>query len=231
MRNLTCKRIQVDEMWSFCYAKAKNVTAKMAEKHPMAGDVWLWVALDADTKLVPAWCIGHRDSEAAGAFIRDLASRLSNRVQLTSDGHGAYLQAVEDVFGAEIDYSQLIKLYAADRQAEARYSPAKCIGCKRKRIIGQPEAEHISTSYVERQNLTARMSMRRFTRLTNAFSKRIEHHAAAVALYYFTYNFIRVHSSLRITPAMAAGVTDRLWEVSDLVALLESQEAGLSLAA
>ncbi len=215
----------------FLLCKAKNVTAKIAEKHPMAGDVWLWVALDADTKLVPAWCIGHRDSESAEAFMRDLAGRLSNRVQLTSDGHTAYLQAVEDVFGAEIDYSQLIKMYAADRQTEARYSPAKCIGCKRKPIIGQPDREHISTSYVERQNLTARMSMRRFTRLTNAFSKRIEHHAAAVALYYFTYNFIRIHRSLRVTPAMAAGVTDRIWEVSDLVALLEEQEMALPAAA
>jgi len=231
MRNLSCNRIQVDEIWSFCYAKARNVTPKIREEHPMAGDVWLWTALDADTKLVPAWCIGHRDAEAAQAFIRDLAGRLRNRVQLTSDGHHAYLQAIAGVFGTEVDYSQLIKLYVADRQTEARYSPAKCIGCRKKVVIGAPDPEHISTSFVERQNLTARMSMRRFTRLTNAFSKKIESHAAAIALYYFTYNFIRIHQTLRTTPAMAAGVTDRLWEVSDLVALLEASERGLERAA
>jgi IS1 family transposase len=231
MRNLPCKRLQVDELWSFCYAKQRNVTPEIAEQHPMAGDVWLWTALDADTKLVPAWCIGDRDAVAAEAFLRDLAGRLSNRVQLTSDGHKAYLGAIESVFGTEIDYSQLIKLYAAERQTEARYSPAKCIGCRRKQMIGNPVLEHVSTSFVERQNLTARMSMRRFTRLTNAFSKKIESHAAAIALYFFSYNFIKIHRTLRVTPAMAAGVTDRLWEVSDLVALLEAEEQGLERAA
>jgi IS1 family transposase len=231
MRNLSCQRIQVDELWSFCYAKSRNVTAKIAKEHPMAGDVWLWTALDADTKLVPAWCIGHRDAEAAEAFIRDLANRLSNRVQLTSDGHRAYLGAVESVFGTEIDYSQLIKLYARDREPEVRYSPPKCIGCRREPVTGNPDPKHISTSYVERQNLTARMSMRRFTRLTNAFSKKIESHAAAIALYFFSYNFIKIHRTLRVTPAMAAGVTDRLWEVSDLAALMEAEDWGAKKAA
>jgi IS1 family transposase len=231
MRNLTCKRIQVDELWSFVAAKQKNVTSKVKAREPMAGDVWLWTALDADSKLVPTWCIGNRDAEAAEAFIRDLAKRLSNRVQLTSDGWKPYLQAVETVFGTEIDYSMLIKLYAADRQPEARYSPPKCIGCQQRPVTGSPDPKHISTSYVERQNLTARMSMRRFTRLTNAFSKKMDSHAAAIALYFFSYNFIRIHSTLRMTPAMAAGVTDRLWEVSDLVALLEADERGLERAA
>ena len=231
MRNLTCKRIQVDELWSFVAAKQKNVTTKVKAREPMAGDIWLWTALDADTKLVPAWCIGNRDADAAEAFIRDLASRLSNRIQLTSDGWKPYLEAVEAVFGTEIDYSMLIKLYAADRQPEARYSPPKCIGCNQRPITGSPDPKHVSTSYVERQNLTARMSMRRFTRLTNAFSKKLDSHAAAIALYFFSYNFIRIHATLRVTPAMAAGVTDRLWEVSDLVALLEADERGLQRAA
>lgn len=224
MRNLECRRMQVDEIWSFCYAKAKNVTPEIKEQHPMAGDVWLWVALDADTKLVPSWCIGHRDAEAADAFMRDLAGRLKHRIQLTSDGHKTYLQAVEGAFGIDIDYAQLVKLYAQERQTEARYSPAKWIGSRRETVIGDPDIQHISTSYVERQNLTARMSMRRFTRLTNAFSKKIESHAAAIALYYFSYNFIKIHRTLRMSPAMAAGVTDRLWEVADLVTLLEDEE-------
>lgn len=229
-RNLSCQRVQVDEMWGFCYAKQKNVTPKMAEERT-CGDVWLWTAIDADTKLVPSWTLGMRDAATAHEFMTDLAGRLSNRVQLTSDGHKPYLRAVEDAFGNDIDYSMLVKIYGNSVEGEKRYSPAVCLGCERKPVTGTPDPKHISTSYVERQNLSVRMATRRYTRLTNAFSKKIENHTAAVALYYFAYNFIKIHSTLRMTPAMAAGVTNRLWEVSDLVALLESAERRLERAA
>jgi len=220
LRNLKLRRVQCDEIWQFCYAKQKSVTDRMlARGH--AGDVWTWVAIDAETKLVPCWMLGSRDANAAKAFIDDLAGRLANRVQLTTDGHRTYLSAVEGAFGCDVDYAMLVKLYGNDPEAEVRYSPAQCIGSRSEIIIGQPEPEHISTSYAERQNLTMRMSMRRFTRLTNGFSKKIENHAAAAALHFMHYNFVRIHQTLRVPPAMAAGITDRLWEMRDIAALLD----------
>ncbi len=224
LRNLTSRRLQVDEMWGFNYCKARNVTSKIATKHPMAGDVWLWVALDADTKLVPAWRVGDRDLATAYDFMHDLADRLTNQVQLTTDGHRPYLEAVESAFGVDIDYAMLIKIYGSD-QTEKRYSPAKCLGCAARTITGQPNPKHINTSFIERQNWSVRTAMRRYTRLSNGFSRKIENHCAAVALNYFAYNFIKIHRTVRMSPAMAAGVTDRLWEVSDLVALLETSES------
>jgi IS1 family transposase len=231
-QNLNCKRVQVDELWAFIGAKQKNVTATLKEKNPDAGDIWLWVAIDADTKLVPCWMLGGRDATVAAQFLYDLRLRLKNRVQLTSDGHKAYLEGVEYAFsGINLDYAMLVKLYGESPDPEKRYSPAQCVGCKRRVVIGDPDPDHISTSFAERQNLSVRMSIRRYTRLTNAFSRKLENHAAAVALYYFAYNFIKIHRTLRVTPAMAAGVTDRLWEVSDIVALLEASERGLERAA
>ena len=220
LRNLNCRRIECDEIWSFVYAKQKNVESTK-DAPGVAGDVWTWVALDADSKLVPSWLIGTRDLGTAYTFMHDLAERLSNRVQLTTDGHRPYLEAVESAFGEDIDFAQLVKVYGSDPEAETRYSPAKCLGCNVKPISGSPNPKHISTSYVERQNLMMRMSMRRFTRLTNAFSKKVEMHAHSVALHFIYYNFVKIHQSLRMTPAMAAGVTDRLWEIDDLVGLLE----------
>lgn len=221
--NLTCKRIQVDECWAFCYAKAKNVTPEIAAKNPDAGDVWTWAAIDADTKLIPSWIVGPRDSASARMFVSDLASRLADRVQLTSDGLNLYLAAVERAFLGKVDYAILIKVYGnLSTDAQRRYSPAECMGCERTPIEGNPDPKHVSTSYIERANLTMRMGMRRFTRLTNGFSKKVEHHAAAVALHMMHYNFVRIHSTLRTTPAMAAGVTIKLWEISDIVALLDS---------
>ena len=191
---------------------------------PSAGDVWTWVAIDAQTKLVPSWHIGARDGYIAEIFVRDLASRLANRVQITTDGHRPYLEAVEGVFGADVDYAMLQKIYGPSPEGQRRYSPAECISIRERVIEGNPDPDHISTSYVERQNLTMRMSIRRFTRLTNAFSKKLENHAHSVALHYMHYNFVRQHKSLRVSPAMAAGVTDRLWNVSDIVAVLEAWE-------
>src|SRR6266481_2624574 len=189
------------------------------------GDVWTWTAIDADTKLIPSWLVGGRDSDYAMAFMDDLASRLANRVQITSDGHRAYLEAIEGAFGGDVDYAQLVKLYGATSEsAKGRYSPAECIGARKERIEGNPDMKHVSTSYVERQNLTMRMSIRRFTRLTNAFSKKLENHSLSVALHYMHYNFCRIHKTLRITPAMAAGVTDRLWSADDIAALVEAAE-------
>ena len=224
VRGLRSKRIQVDEIWSFTFAKQKNAaTAKGVVDH--VGDTWTWVALDADTKLMVSWLVGGRDSEYAGAFIQDVADRLANRVQLTSDGHKAYLGALEDAFGGAVDYAQLVKLYgAAPESAKGRYSPAECTGIIKTRIEGTPDPKHVSTSYVERRNLTMRMHMRRFTRLTNAFSKKVENHVHAVALHTMYYNFVRIHGTLRTSPAMAAGVTDRLWEVADIVALVEAAD-------
>jgi IS1 family transposase len=217
-RNLNSKRLQCDEIWSFCYAKQKNVPL---EKQGVFGygDVWTWVAIDADSKLVPCWHHGRRDARAAHDFINDLASRLKNRVQLTTDGHRPYLNAVEGAFGCDIDYAMLIKLYG-ESSDERRYSPADCIGCETKVLTGNPDPEHISTSYVERQNLTMRMSMRRFTRLTNGFSKKLENLKHAVALHYMFYNFARIHKTLRCSSAQEAGVTDKLWSVEDIVALI-----------
>jgi len=224
-RNLKCRRIQVDEIWTFTYAKQKNVgSAKAAPQG--AGDTWTWTAIDAETKLVPSWLVGGRDSEYAMAFMDDLAARLDNRVQLTSDGHKAYLEAVEGAFGGDVDYAMLVKMYGnAPESAKGRYSPAECTGARKTRIEGDPDPKHVSTSFAERQNLTMRMHNRRFTRLTNAFSKKVENHAYSVALHFMYYNFIKIHSSLRVTPAMEAGVTDRLWEISDIVRLIEEKEA------
>jgi IS1 family transposase len=222
-RNLTCKRIQVDEIWSFCRAKARNVPE--AHKGEFGwGDVWTWVAIDADTKLVPSWLIGNRSAVCATEFIADLKERLAHRVQLTSDGHRPYLEAVEAAFGDEVDYAVLQKIYGPVSE-QHRYSPPQCIGIRSDMVRGNPDPAHVSTSYVERQNLTMRMQMRRFTRLTNGFSKKIENHAAAIALHYMAYNFVKIHKTLRVTPAMAAGVTDHVWELEEIVELLERQEA------
>jgi IS1 family transposase len=223
-RNLNCQRMQVDECWSFVYAKEKNVTADIAEKNPGAGDAWLWAAIDADTKLVPCWLIAERDPISAREFIENLAGRLSNRIQLTSDGLKLYIKAVDRAFGGDIDYAMLIKVYGIANDGEKRYSPAVCLGCESRAVTGIPDPKHISTSYVERHNLSVRMTVRRFTRLTNAFSKKIQNHAAAVALGYFAYNFIKIHRTLRMTPAMAAGVTNRLWDVADLVSAWEEED-------
>ncbi len=223
LRDLPCQRIQVDEIWSFVYAKQKNVaTAKAAPED--AGDVWTWTAICADTKLVPSWVVGDRSGQTAIELMDDLRSRLANRVQLTTDGHKAYLDAVEGAFGGAVDYAQLVKLYGkpVGKDSERRYSPAVCTGAKKRRIEGRPVREHVSTSYVERQNLTMRMGMRRFTRLTNAFSKKVENHAYSVSLHFMYYNFCRQHTSLnKLTPAMAAGVTDRLWDIEDIVKVID----------
>jgi IS1 family transposase len=220
-RNLNCKRIQCDEIWSFVGAKRKNVPADRKGEFGI-GDVWTWVSMDADTKLVPCWLVGPRNAQAAHEFISDLAGRLATKVQLTTDGHHPYLEAVETSFGGNIDYAMLIKIYAnsGSKKDETRYSPAECVGCETKVISGLPNPEHVSTSYIERQNLTMRMGMRRFTRLTNGFSKKVENHAHAIALHYMYYNFVRIHKTLRCTPAMAAGVTNRLWDIEDIVNLL-----------
>lgn len=224
-RNLTCKRIQVDEIWAFVYAKKKNVEKAKAAPEG-AGDVWTWTAIDADTKLVLSWLVGGRDGEYAAAFMEDVSARLSHRVQLTSDGLKAYLTAVDDAFGPFIDYAQVIKLYGdAPEGVKGRYSPAKCVSIQKKHVSGKPDYKHISTSYVERQNLTMRMHMRRFTRLTNGFSKKVENHAHAIALHFMYYNFVKIHTTLQVTPAMEAGVTKKLWGMKDIVALLEADEA------
>ena len=223
LRDLPCKRIQVDEIWSFVYAKEKNVArAKAAPAE--AGDVWTWTAICADTKLVPSWRVGDRSGETAIELMDDLRARLASRVQLTTDGLKAYLEAVEGAFGGDVDYAQLVKLYGsldAGRDAARRYSPAECTGIIKRKIEGNPDPAAVSTSYVERNNLTMRMSIRRFTRLTNAFSKKIENHTYSVALHFMHYNFCRIHGSLRVTPAMAAGVTDRLWDIEDIVRLVD----------
>ena len=222
--NLPCKRIQVDEAWAFCYAKQKNVpTAKAAPEG--AGDIWTWVGLDADTKLVASWYVGGRDSEAAATFIDDLAPRLASRVQLTSDGHKPYLEAIEGAFGADIDYAMLVKVYGAAPEGPRRYSPAICTGAHKRSVEGKPDPRHVSTSFVERSNLSIRMGNRRMTRLTNAFSKKAKNHEHMMAVYFMHYNFVRIHQTLRTTPAMAAGVTPKLWEMSDLVKVLEDWEA------
>lgn len=218
--NLPCKRIQADEIWSFVGAKDKNVPADRQGEFGI-GSVWTWTAICADTKLCVSWLVSSRDAGAAYEFMTDVASRLRNRVQLTTDGHKPYLSAVEGAFGADVDYAVLQKIYGVDPQGEKRYSPPVCLGTTCQTVQGTPDPKHISTSYVERQNLTMRMSMRRFTRLTNAFSKKVENHAAAVALYFMYYNFGRIHQTLRVTPAMEAGVTDHVWSIEEIIALLE----------
>jgi len=223
-RNLTCKRIQCDEIWSYVGCKQKQVTLEKAQKG-IYGDAWVWVAIDAQTKLVPCWLVGKRDAGCATEFIQNLAGRLRHRVQLTTDGLKIYLDAIMDAFENDIDYSILHKVYGRDvPEGAARYSPAQCVGCQKKTIIGSPDPKHISTSFVKRQNLTMRMGMRRFTRLTNGFSKKIENHEASVALHFMYYNFVRIHQTLRVTPAMEAGITDRLWSMSDVVGLLDNEK-------
>lgn len=222
LRNLPCKQVQCDEIWSFCYAKEKNVPEEFKGKLGF-GDVWTWTALCADTKLVPSFLVGERSAAYAKKFVDDLASRLKNRIQLTTDGHKAYLTAVENAFGIDVDYAMLDKIYATPPVPEVhRYSPAQCCGTRKMKIKGNPDMAKVSTSYVERQNLTMRMQMRRFTRLTNAFSKKIENLRHAVALHFMHYNFCRIHQSLRVTPAMEAGVADHVWSLEELAGLLNS---------
>lgn len=225
MRDLPCKKLQCDEIWSFVYSKAKNVPEAHTGEFGY-GDVWIFTALDADTKLVPSWFVGLRDAECAYAFMHALQGRLANRVQLTTDGHGMYLMAIEDVFGADIDYAQLVKVYGQPEHVrDTRYSPAQVIEAKPQVITGKPDTKSISTSFVERQNLTMRMSMRRFTRLTNAFSKKLENHIYALALYFMHYNFARPHKTLAYpyprTPAIAAGLTNHIWTVEEIVKLIK----------
>lgn len=221
LKSLPCKRIECDEIWSFCYAKEKNVPDDKRDGFGY-GDVWTFTAICADTKLVPSWWIGRRDADNATMFMNDLAGRMTNRVQLTTDGHRMYLEAVETAFGPAIDFSQIIKLYGVPAEKGTRYSPVECIGTQKIVVQGNPDLKKTSTSYVERQNLTMRMSMRRFTRLTNAFSKKLENLVHAVSLHFMYYNFCRIHQSLRITPAMAAGITDHVWDIEDIIDLLVS---------
>jgi IS1 family transposase len=223
VRGVTASRIQCDEIWSFCYAKAKNVARAKAAPGD-AGDVWTWSALDSDSKLVVSWLVGGRDSDYAIEFMDDLRSRLENRVQLTTDGHKAYLEAVEGAFGGDVDYAQLVKLYGEPKEKgpERKYSPSVCLGARKTAVEGNPDPACVSTSHVERHNLTMRMSMRRFTRLTNAFSKKVENHCHALALYFVWYNFCRIHKSLRVTPAMAAGVTDTLRDMEWIAGLIDA---------
>lgn len=223
LRNLTCKRIQCDEIWSFCYAKEKNVPE--GKRGILGyGDVYTWTALCADSKLVPSFMVGRRDVELAKLFISDLSQRLANRVQITTDGHKAYLKAVEGAFGSDVDYAMLVKLYGEPKgkQADRKYSPGECCGTIKGAVCGNPDEKHVSTSFVERQNLTMRMSMRRFTRLTNAFSKKIENLRHAVALHFMYYNFGRIHKTLGVTPAMAAGVADHVWTLEEIATLAEN---------
>ena len=224
VRGVKAKRVQVDEAWAFTYAKQKNVaTAKTAPDG--AGDTWTWTAIEADTKLLISHFVGGRDGECAKWFIDDMASRITNRIQLTSDGHKAYLEAVEGAFGADIDYAMLVKLYGnAPESFKGRYSPADCTGIKKTKIEGKPDMAHVSTSYVERQNLTMRMHMRRFTRLTNGFSKKFENHAHMVAIYAVWYNWIRIHKTLRVTPAMAAGISETVMNWSDIVEAMDADQ-------
>ena len=222
VQGVTASRIQCDEIWSFTYAKQKNVPiAKAAPAE--AGDTWTWTALDSDSKLIVSWLVGGRDSEYAIAFMDDLRSRLANRVQLTTDGLKAYLEAVEGAFGGHVDYAQLIKIYGDAPKGDTRYSPAPCLGARKRAIEGRPVRKDVSTSHVERHNLTMRMQMRRFTRLTNAFSKKFENHMHMVALYTVWYNFIRIHKSLRVTPAMEAGLSKTVWDMEDLVRIMDER--------
>jgi IS1 family transposase len=230
VRGVKAQRIQCDEIWSFVHAKQKNAPRSSRAGDPTIGDCWTWTAIDADSKLLVSYQVGGRDAEYALMLMDDLRGRLANRVQLTRDGHKAYLQAVEEAFGADIDYAMLVKLYGAgpattDDAAGRRYSPAECVGTRKETITGKPDPKHVSTSYTERANLTMRMSMRRFTRLTNAFSKKLENHGHMVALYALWYNFVRIHKTLRVSPAMAAGIEIKLWSMEDVVALIDEHAA------
>jgi IS1 family transposase len=223
VRNLRVRRVQADEIWAFVYGKDKNLTLEQVQSG--AGSVWTWTAIDADTKLIISYTLGDRGADTAKAFMQDVAARISNRIQLTTDGHRIYANAVEDAFGADIDYAMLVKLYGVSSEnPESRYSPATCIGCRTGVLAGNPDPDYISTSFVERSNLSMRMGMRRFTRLTNAFSKKLENHGHMVALYFMHYNYCRVHKTLRVTPAMEAGLTDHVWTLENLIALLASKE-------
>src|SRR5207248_370866 len=223
VRNLRVRCAQADEIWAFIYAKQKNVTAEQMEQG--AGDVWTWTGIDADTKLIVSYMLGDRGAGTAQAFMQDVAARIANRIQLTTDGHHVYVDAVEDAFGADVDYAMLQKIYGMPTEPDTRYSPATCIGCKTAVVTGNPDPDHISTSFVERSNLSMRMGMRRFTRLTNGFSKKLENHGHMVALYFSHYNFVRIHKTLRVTPAMEAGITDHVWSLEELIALLESEHS------
>jgi IS1 family transposase len=221
-RELSCRRLEIDEIWAFCRAKQKNVPADK-KGSPGYGDVWCFTAIDATSKLMPSFLVGCRDAGYATEFMQDVAGRLANRVQLTTDGHRMYLSAVEDAFGQKVDFAQLVKIYSASPEGEKRYSPAECIGCERIGITGNPDPKLISTSYIERSNLTIRMGLRRYTRLTNAHSKKLENHCAALAIYFMHYNFARLHSTIRCSPAMAAGVTPHLWSIEEIVKLLPAE--------
>jgi IS1 family transposase len=224
MRNLTCQRLQLDEIWGFVYAKDRNITPDI-EHIPGIGSIWTWVAIDAETKLIPSWLVGLRDGEHACVFVDDLAGRLAHRVQITSDGLRAYLDAIDMAFGGQVDYAILHKIYGMPRVDEARYSPAECQGCEKHRAIGNPEEAHISTSYIERQNLTIRMRNRRFTRLTNAFSKKLENLEHSVALHFFVYNFITRHMTIRMPPALKAHAADHVWTFEELVEMIDRAES------
>ncbi len=215
VRNVRVRRLQCDEIWAYVGAKPKNVSAE--KKEIGWGDVWTWVGIDAQTKLCVSYLVGGRGADWAQDFIQDCADRIKGRVQITTDGHKAYLEAVEDAFGSDVDYAQLHKIFGSSLETETRYSPAVCIGCDMKTVSGNPDPKHVSTSYIERQNLTIRLSMRRFTRLTNAFSKKIENHAHAVAVHFMYYNYVRIHQTLRVTPAMESGLSDHAWELSELI--------------
>ncbi|HTZ97606.1 MAG TPA: IS1 family transposase [Terriglobales bacterium] len=222
VRNVRVRRLQCDEIWAYVGAQAKNVSAD--KKEIGWGDVWTWVGIDADTRLVVSYLIGGRGADWAMDFMKDAASRVHGRVQITTDGHKAYLVAVEDAFGADVDYAQLEKIYGASLENQTRCSPAVCIGCDMKTVSGNPDPKHVSTSYVERQNPTMRMHMRRFTCLTNAFSKKIDNHAYAVALHFMYCNYVRIHQTLRVTPALEAGLTDHVWSLEELVALCDGMQ-------
>ncbi len=226
MQNLTCKRVECDEIWSFVGMKQKNVPVEMQGTFGI-GDVYTWTAIDAETKLIPCWHVGTRNLDSAREFISDLVFRLANRVQLTTDGHKTYLQAVEESFGRDVDFAQLVKIYGGDSKSmgdSRRYSPSEFTGSEKRVITGNPDDKHISTSYVERQNLTMRMHMRRFTRLTNGFSKKLENHMHMMSIYFMFYNFVKIHKSLKVTPTMQAGISTKLWEISDIVALIPAEE-------
>jgi IS1 family transposase len=226
VRNVRVRRLQCDEIWAYVGAKAKNVS--IAKKEIGWGDVWTWVGIDADTKLVVSYLVGGRGADWAMDFMKDAASRINGRVQITTDGHKAYLAAVEEAFGADVDYAQLQKIYGSSLENETRYSPATCIGCEMKEVSGRPDPKHVSTSYVERQNLTMRMHMRRFTRLTNAFSKKIDNHAYAVALHFMYCNYVRIHSTLRVTPAMEANLCNHAWTIEELLQVMDEMMPRLS---
>ena len=220
VRGVQAKRVQCDEVWSFCYAKEKNVPEEIKGQFGY-GDVWTWTGIEAQTKLIIAWHVGRRDAGSARTFIMDLASRITNRILLTTDGHRAYLDAVDEAWATDVDYAMLVKLYGAEPAGEARYSPAKCIGTRRDAISGNPDPAHVSTSFIERHNLTIRMSNRRFTRLTNAFSKKLENHKHMLAIFFVYYNFARIHKTLRVTPAMEAGISEHVWTLEEIAALAD----------